>query len=91
MTELAPEEPLDLDRLARGIAERGLAVPAVFFLELHRPLAHLASELALIGSPLLASLLGLRRFEQLRAVLADPEQYEALVTSIERHAAEEKR
>lgn len=91
MTNPAPDEPLDLDRLARGIAERGLAVPAVFFLELHRPLAHLASQLALLGSPLLAAMLGLQRFEQLRAVLADPEQYEALVAGIERHAREEQR
>lgn len=77
----------DLERLAAAIAERGLAVPAVFFLELHRPLATLSSHLMVVGSPFLAALLGLERFERWRGVLADPRRYAGLLEGIERAAA----
>jgi len=73
----------DLDKLAQAIADRGLATPAVFFLELHRPLAFLSSQMMLVGSPILASLLGLERLERLRGVLADPQRYTALLDRIE--------
>lgn len=81
-------EPLDLERVAEKIADRGLTVPAVIFLELHRPLAHLASQAMVVTWPLVAPFLGLRRFEQVRDLLADPEQYRSFVALLEAKAAE---
>jgi hypothetical protein len=81
----------ELQSLARLIAARGLAAPAVFFLELHRPLAFLSSQFMLVGSPVLAGLLGLERLERLRTVLADQQQYEQFLTLIETAAADQAR
>ncbi len=77
----------ELDTLARAIADRGLAAPATFFLELHRPLAFLSSQFMVVGSPVLAALLGLERMDRLRAVLAEPQRYADLLDRIERAAA----
>lgn len=83
---ISPEARSDPERWAEWIAARGLATPAVLFLELHRPLAHLASQFMIIGTPLLAPLLGLERFEGLRELLADDAQYERLLALIEEKA-----
>lgn len=88
--EAAEATAAELDKLARAIADRGLAAPALFFLELHRPLAFLSSQMMLVGSPVLASLLGLERLERLRGVLADPQRYADLLDRIEHVAAEAK-
>ncbi len=85
MTE-AGSASLDLDGLAQAVVDRGLAVPAMFFLELHRPLAHLASQAMVVGTPILAPLLGLSRFDELREVLADPIRYKAFLELLENKA-----
>lgn len=92
MSELPAAAPaLDLESYARWIVDRGLAVPAVFFLELHRPLAGLASHTMLAGGPLLDTMLGVDRCRELREALADPERYEAFIERITdlAHAGEE--
>lgn len=88
MTQTEPEQPgLDLERVAEAIARRGLTVPAVMLLELHRPLAPLASQAMVVGWPLLAPLLGLRRFDEVRDILADRERFDAFVTLLGAKAA----
>ncbi len=88
----AQPEPLDPQAVAQAICDRGLAVPAVLFLEMHRPLAHLASQFLIVGTPFLAPLLGLERFAQLRRLLAEPECYAAFIAAVEARAgaAEER-
>lgn len=81
-----PADRLDLEAVAEWVVNRGLAVPAVLALEMHRPLAHLGSQALLVSAPLLAPLLGLRRFEDLVALLADAERYAALLDRIEERA-----
>ncbi len=75
--------PAELEAVAQAIVERRLTVPAVFFLELHRPLAGLAGQAAVLGTPLLAPLLGLDRFRTLQRVLADPAQFNAFLDRLE--------
>ena len=79
----------ELQQLAHAIAAKGLATPAIFFLEMHRPLAFLSSQFMLVGSPFLAALVGLERLERLRGVLADPTKYEQFLCLIETAAADE--
>lgn len=88
MTQPEPEAAgLDLERVAEAIARRGLSVPAAMFLELHRPLAPIASQALVVGWPILAPLLGLRRFEEVRDVLADRERLNDFIALIEQKAA----
>jgi aminoglycoside phosphotransferase len=73
----------EVERLARWLVDRGLATPAVLYLELHKPLAHLGSQALIAASPLVAPLLGLERTERWQNILAEPARYEALVQRIE--------
>jgi len=78
-TPLPPES----ERMARFIVDRGLATPAVLFLGLHRPLAHLSSQALIVGGGLLAPLMGLDQFRALHDTLADPDSYDAFLDRIE--------
>jgi hypothetical protein len=79
-----------LDEAARWIVSRGLATPAVLFLELHRPLANISSQAMVVGGGVLAPLLGLERFAALREMLADDAAYEAFLRRLEELAREER-
>ena len=71
--------PAELEAVAQAIVERRLTVPAVFFLAL----AGLAGQAAVLGTRLLAPLLGLDRFRTLQRVLADPAQFNAFLDRLE--------
>ena len=47
-----------LGRAASAIRKRGLQTPAIWFLEIHRPLAPLGAQLGIALSPFLGTLLG---------------------------------
>jgi hypothetical protein len=80
------DEDRAIEAVAQLVVDRRLEAPAVFFLELHKPLAGLSSQAMLVGAGLLAPLLGLERFNGLQGVLADPRRYEALMQRIEAKA-----
>lgn len=76
---LAPE----IEQMARFLVDRGLATPAALFLGMHRPMAHLSSQAMVVGTGLLAPLLGLERFRALHDTLADPANYDAFLDRLE--------
>jgi hypothetical protein len=81
---LTPEErDRLLDTVATAIQRRGLQTPVVFALEMHRPLAFLASQ-SLIGlAPLIAPLIGLEPMQRLGRFLAEPGAVDMLIARIE--------
>ncbi len=68
-----------LDALADGLKKRGLATPALFALELHRPLGNTFAHAILGLTPLLAPVLGVRRMQQAAALLAEPGSIDLLL------------
>jgi len=66
------------DQLADELERRGVGAPAAILLDAHRPLLPLIRQGAIFLGPLLAPLLGQRRFTALRAALDDPAAYERL-------------
>lgn len=82
--ELSPEDRDKLiDELARKVVSRGMETPAIMFLEMHKPVAFLASQSVLVASPFLMPLFGpegVRKFSQL---LGDRENVELLIRRIE--------
>lgn len=82
--ELQTEERSRLiDNLARRIVRRRLETPAIMFLEMHKPVAFLASQCVLMASPLLAPLLGRWEIEKYSRLLNSPENVELLIHRIE--------
>ena len=72
-----------IDACAQRIVEYGLETPAVFFLEMHKPLSFLGSQALLFASPCLAPFLGLQRTEDFAALLSDPDNVDLLLDRIE--------
>ena len=87
--ELSPED-LDklIDELARKVADRRLETPAIMFLEMHKPVAFLASQSMLVASPILAPLFGRGGMERYSQLFSTQENVELLIRRIEDLAEE---
>ena len=72
-----------LDTVADRIYRAGLSVPAIFFLELNKPLTGLIYTATSIAAPLAEPLLGQHRFKSLMQFFESRESVEALILLIE--------
>src|SRR5437879_5850165 len=80
-----------LDEIAAEVVRRGLVTPALFFLELNRPLAFLAGQATHVLVPFLAPLVGIARMQAVARVLSDPHSVDQLLSRIERFEREPAR
>lgn len=80
-----------LDRIATEIHRRGMVTPAVFFIELNRPLSFLAGQATHVLFPFLAPLLGVALARQLAELLEEPANVDRLLAKIERLAKGDER
>ena len=81
---LPPEEREALiGRIAELVVKRGLEVPAIMALEIHRPVAFVASQGLIVLGPLLGPLLGLERMQNVSRLLREPGAIDALIAHIE--------
>lgn len=76
-----------IEKVASRIHELGLTVPAVLLLEAHKPLTFISSQLLLIVQPTLDIILPGDFTGSLVNLLADPDQFEQLITNLEGKAA----
>jgi hypothetical protein len=74
------------EHLAAELERRGLATPARFLLDAHRPLRPLLSQAGIFLSPISRPLLG-RTTRDLEATLDDQELYDRLVERLGREEA----
>ena len=72
-----------IERLATEVAKRGLFVPAILFLEMHRPLAFLSSQALLLGSGFLGPIFGVGNLQRVYRLLQSSENVERLIQRIE--------
>lgn len=72
-----------LNRIAGAVTRRGLETPAIFALEMNRPVTFLASQALIVLGPLLGPLLGLERMQNAARLLREPGAVEALIQRIE--------
>lgn len=75
---------IDIEVLSRAVIERKLEAPAIFFLEMYKPMTTVLQHLVLVSVPLLAPLFGSYNVNRVLAVLEDRENIEALIQKIER-------
>jgi hypothetical protein len=72
-----------LDKAAHEIQKRKLEMPAVLFLEMHKPLSYVASHAALAFSPFLVPFVGFDNLNNYSQLLADRENVERLLQKLE--------
>lgn len=83
MESVSSERELLLRRLAGEVSGRGLAVPAIFMLELYKPLMTLLHSACQVSLPLLVPLFGLSLSRKLLLLLESREGIERLIQLIE--------
>ncbi len=78
-----PERTELLQRFAEGVARRGLTVPAIFLLELHKPLSGLGHLVAEAFDPLTRCLVGSERAAAVLKLLESRDNVEFVITRLE--------
>jgi hypothetical protein len=72
-----------IEDLAAFLVDRGLAVPSIFILEMQKPLCGLLRAGGTSILPIIGSLLGRARCENVLALFGSAAQVEALISTIE--------
>ncbi|MCJ7491319.1 MAG: hypothetical protein MUP15_04090 [Dehalococcoidia bacterium] len=70
--------------VAQRIVDKGLAAPAVFFLESSKPLSFLTSQAMIVFEPTAHALFDTTTYTRFQELLEDRENVERLIVSIER-------
>lgn len=80
-------DPKQRDQLIEGLAQRivrcGLEVPAIFFLELNKPLAFITGQAGLVLAPTIAPFFGIDRVNGWAEIMSERENVERLIQRIE--------
>jgi len=88
--ELTEHQQELIDMLARKVVERHLAAPAIFFLEISKPLNFLGSQVMVFFEPIIQSLFNVKNYEEYRNLLERRDTIEHLLVSIEAIDAEQR-
>lgn len=81
------EAEMLLEKAARVIVRRGLEVPAILFLEMHKPVANLIGHAVWVTMPIWALFWGVGTTNALGELLSDPDRIERLIRRIEELSA----
>src|SRR5947209_14552796 len=76
-----------IDQMARIVTRRGLQLPAILFLEMHKPLTYLGSQAIILGSGFLAPLFGPKNVQQVAKLFETRANVERLIARIEELSA----
>jgi hypothetical protein len=79
-----------LEKAAQVIVKRGMEVPAILFLEMHKPLANLIGHAVWVTMPVWALFFGVATTNELGELLSDPERIERLIQRIEELSAKQE-
>ncbi|MGI6365221.1 MAG: hypothetical protein ACOX2G_05710 [Bacillota bacterium] len=71
------------ERIAQRINRHGLTIPAIMFLEMHKPLAGVGGALIQIAAPGLDWIFGEANTEDFANLIGDREQVERLISRLE--------
>ncbi len=77
------EDQRFLEKCATLLRERRLEAPAIFMLEMHKPLSTVVRESVRFFSPMLMPFLGAQNTARLISVLENPENIEQLLRLLE--------
>ncbi|MFQ6676124.1 MAG: hypothetical protein ACE5LH_07235 [Fidelibacterota bacterium] len=80
-----------LTRVARKIVDHGMSVPAVFYLEMVKPLSFIGSQTLVFFGPIITSFVQSEGYYQVVELLEDRNNVEFLIQEIERLEEEKKK
>lgn len=72
-----------VNKVSSGIVSRRLSVPAIFLLEMNKPLVGLFREGSYLAAPLLLAIVGSKLFRQAQGIISTIEGIESLIKAIE--------
>jgi len=81
---LADKERAAITRVAKRIVDMGFVTPAVFFLEMVKPMSLLGSHFLVFIGPLVSAFLRADRYYRATELLEEPRNVEFLISEIER-------
>ena len=81
---LAEDDKRFLEKIAKKIHQHGMVTPAVFFLEMTKPLALLGSHFLVFFGPIINSFLQAENYYRTVQVFEEPKNVEILLKLIER-------
>ena len=81
---MSTEYKASIQQIAESICARGLASPAIFALELHKPLIGILREIALVSAPLFSAIFGYQYKKAMDEVLESRDRVEELIVCIEK-------
>ena len=80
---LTKEDELFLEKIAKKIHQHGMVTPAVFFLEMTKPLALLGSPFLVFFGPIINSFIQAENYYRTVQVFEEPKNVEILLNLIE--------
>tara|TARA_B100000242_G_scaffold233533_1_gene173473 strand:- start:78 stop:389 length:312 start_codon:yes stop_codon:yes gene_type:complete len=81
---LAEDDKRFLEKIAKKIHQHGMVTPAVFFLEMTKPLALLGSHFLVFFGPIINSFIQAENYYRTVQVFEEPKNVEILLKLIER-------
>ena len=81
---LAEDDKQFLEKIAKKIHQHGMVTPAVFFLEMTKPLALLGSHFLVFFGPIINSFIQAENYYRTVQVFEEPKNVEILLEIIER-------
>ncbi len=84
---LAEEEDAILEKLAKKVVEKRMAVPAILFLESVKPLNFIGSQTMIFFEPIIQTVFNFKDYDTFRAALEKRETIEIILLKIEKHDA----
>jgi hypothetical protein len=84
---LPEDEDAVLEKLARKTVEKGMAVPAILFLESVKPLNFIGSQAMVFFEPIVQTVFNFKDYDTLRRALEKRTTIEFLLLKIEKHDA----
>lgn len=83
MRELDDEERKLLEKLADTVVKWHMTVPAIFFLEMHKPVSYIGSQFMIVMSPIMHMLFPAEQYDRVQKLMEDRQNIETLLCLIE--------
>lgn len=83
-SSLTEQDKAFIQKIAKRILDSGLVTPAVFFLEMTKPLALLGSHALIFFGPILNAFIQSEHYYRATEIFEDPKNVEYLLSEIER-------